>query len=152
MTIWIDGDACPNTIKDILFRAADKREIETILVANHFVRTPPSTFIQSIQVASGYDAADNEIVQRSHSGDLVITSDIPLAAELLEKNVEALSPRGEIYDQESIRQRLNMRDFNETLRASGVNTPGPAAMSQTDKQQFANQLDRYITRQKARQK
>lgn len=148
MKIWIDGDACPGPIKEILFRAADKREVETIIVANHVVRTPPSAFIRSLQVPSGYDAADNEIVRLLEAGDLVITGDIPMAAEVLEKGAAALSPRGTLHTEENIRQRLNMRDFNETMRASGINSRGPAALNQTDKQTFANQLDRFITRAK----
>ncbi len=148
MKIWIDGDACPVVIKEILFRAADKREVETILVANQYVRTPPSKFIRSMQVASGFDAAENEIVELLHAGDLVITSDIPLAADVLAKDGHALSPRGSMHTEENIRQRLTMRDFNETLRASGINSGGPAALNQTDRQEFANQLDRFITKSK----
>lgn len=148
MKIWIDGDACPVVIKEILFRAADKREVETILVANHHVRTPPSKFIRSMQVASGFDAADNEIVRLLEQGDLVITSDIPLAAEVMDKGGLALSPRGSLHTAENIRQRLNMRDFNETLRASGINSGGPPPINQTNKQDFANHLDRIITRAK----
>ncbi|MFK7731115.1 MAG: YaiI/YqxD family protein [Pseudomonadales bacterium] len=146
MKVWIDGDACPVVIKEILFRAADKREVETVIVANHHVRTPASKFIRSMQVASGFDAADNEIVRLLEAGDLVITSDIPLAAEVMEKGGLALSPRGSLHTEENIRQRLNMRDFNETLRASGINSGGPPPINQTNKQDFANHLDRIITR------
>lgn len=148
MKIWIDGDACPVVIKEILFRAADKREVETVLVANQYVRTPPSNFIRSLQVATGFDAADNEIVELLNAGDLVITSDIPLAADVLGKGGHALSPRGSLHTKENIRQRLTMRDFNETLRASGINSRGPATLNQTDRQEFANQLDRFITKSK----
>ena len=146
--LWIDGDACPVVIKEILFRAADKREVETILVANQYVRTPPSKYIRSMQVATGFDAADDEIVELLEAGDLVITSDIPLAADVLAKGGHALSPRGSMHTKENIKQRLNMRDFNESLRASGINSRGPEAMNQSDRQQFANQLDRFITKSK----
>jgi len=146
--LWIDGDACPVVIKEILFRAADKREVETILVANQYVRTPPSKYIRSMQVATGFDAADDEIVELLEAGDLVITSDIPLAADVLAKGGHALSPRGSMHTKENIKQRLNMRDFNESLRASGINSRGPEAMTQSDRQQFANQLDRFITKSK----
>ncbi len=146
MQLWVDADACPVTVRDILFRAAERREITLTLVANQPIRTPASRFIQSVQVAAGFDVADNEIVRRCAPGDLVITSDIPLAAEVLEKGAHALSPRGERYSPETIRDRLNMRDFMETLRASGVQTGGPPAMSKSDLQAFANGLDRFLTR------
>ncbi len=145
MQLWVDADACPVAVRDILFRAAERREITLTLVANQPIRTPASRFIQSVQVAAGYDVADNEIVRRCAPGDLVITSDIPLAAEILEKGAHALSPRGERYSPETIRDRLNMRDFMETLRASGVQTGGPPAMSKSDRQAFANSLDRFLT-------
>lgn len=145
MQLWVDADACPVAVRDILFRAAERREITLTLVANQSIRTPASRFIQSVQVAAGFDVADNEIVRRCAPGDLVITSDIPLAAEVLEKGAHALSPRGERYSPETIRDRLNMRDFMETLRASGVQTGGPPAMSRSDRQAFANSLDRFLT-------
>lgn len=145
MQLWVDADACPVAVRDILFRAAERREITLTLVANQPIRTPASRFIQSVQVAAGFDVADNEIVRRCAPGDLVITSDIPLAAEVLEKGAHALSPRGERYSPETIRDRLNMRDFMETLRASGVQTGGPPAMSGSDRQAFANSLDRFLT-------
>jgi len=148
MPIWVDADACPGVIKDILFRAAERTQIETTLVANQYIATPPSKVISMVQVGSGFDVADNEIVKRVVAGDLVITSDIPLAAEVVERGAQALSPRGEAYTIETIRQRLNMRDFMETLRNSGVQTGGPAAMNHTDRQNFANKLDCWIAKQK----
>ena len=146
MTIWVDADACPNVIKDILFRAAERAKVRTVLVANQYIRVPTSAFIASVQVASGFDVADNEIVKRAQPGDLVITADIPLAAESIEKGAVALNPRGELYTQENVRARLNMRDFLDTLRASGVQSGGPAPLTQTERQAFANQLDRYLAR------
>ena len=148
MKIWVDADACPVVIKDILFRAVQRTGVEVTLVANQFVQTPASRFIKFIQVAQGFDVADNEIVKRLNAGDLVITSDIPLAAEVIEKAGHALNPRGELYTVENIRSRLNMRDFMDTLRASGVNTGGPPALSKSDRQSFANQLDKFLARHK----
>ena len=146
MQVWVDADACPVAVREILFRAAERREIPLTLVANQPIRTPASRFINAVQVASGFDVADNEIVRRCAPGDRVITSDIPLAAEVLEKGAHALNPRGERYSPETIRDRLNMRDFMETLRASGIQTGGPPAMSKGDRQAFANSLDRFLTR------
>jgi len=146
MQIWVDADACPKVIREILFRAAERVKMPVTFVANQHIPTPPSTVIKSIQVPSGFDVADNEIVQRVEKGDLVITQDIPLASEVIDKGAEALHPRGEMYSKETIRQRLNMRDFMDTLRSSGVHTGGPNAMGQQEKQQFANQLDRWLTR------
>ena len=145
MHILVDADACPNLIKEILFRAAQRTGVQTLLLANHAVRVPPSPNIRFMQVASGFDVADNEIVRRCEAGDLVITSDVPLAAEVIEKGAFALTPRGEMLTRENVRSRLNIRDFMDTMRASGVQTGGPAAISQQDKQNFANQLDRFIT-------
>ncbi|WP_373017857.1 YaiI/YqxD family protein [Thiomicrorhabdus sp.] len=152
MKIWVDADACPVVIKEILFRAAERSQITTTLVANHSLRIPPSRFIHFLQVTHGFDVADNVIVQRLDAGDLVITGDIPLAAEVIEKGGIALNPRGELYTPSNIRARLNMRDFMESLRSSGVDTGGPSSMSQSDRQAFANQLDRLLTKhaQKAR--
>jgi uncharacterized protein len=144
--IWVDADACPNIIKEILFRAATRTSIKLTLVANNFIKTPKSASIQFIQVPGGFDVADNEIVRRSQPGDLVITSDIPLAAELIDKNVQALSPRGELFTADNIRPRLNIRDFMDTMRSSGVQTGGPPPIGQTEKQNFANALDRIMTR------
>ncbi|KXF80811.1 YaiI/YqxD family protein [Enterovibrio coralii] len=149
-TIWVDADACPTVIKEVLYRAADRTETPLVLVANQGLRTPPSRFIRSIQVEKGFDIADNEIVRRVNAGDLVITADIPLASEVIEKSAVALNPRGELYTPENIRQRLNMRDFMDTLRSSGIQTGGPAAISQQDRQMFANELDKFLQRSKAR--
>ncbi len=146
MKIWCDADACPVVIKDILFKAANRTKTELTLVANQHVSTPPSKFIRFIRVSSGFDVADNEIVKRLDSGDLVITSDIPLAAEAIEKGAIALSPRGELYTLENIRSRLNIRDFMESLRSSGVQTGGPPPLNQTDRQTFANHLDRFLAK------
>lgn len=145
MKIWVDADACPVVIKDILFKAAQRSLIDMIFVANQPIRTPPSRHISSLQVKQGFDVADDEIVNRLQKGDLVITSDIPLAAEVIEKGGQALSPRGELHTTENIRSRLNMRDFLDTMRASGANTGGPPPLSQSDRQNFANHLDRIIT-------
>jgi uncharacterized protein YaiI (UPF0178 family) len=144
--IWVDADACPNVIKEILFRAADRVAIEVILVANQNIAVPRSKYIRSMQVASGIDVADNHIVQQSSAGDLVITADIPLAAEVIEKGCLALNPRGAMYTEANIRQRLQMRDFMDTLRGSGIDTGGPPAFSQSDRKAFANQLDRWLAR------
>lgn len=144
MRIWVDADACPATVREILFRAAQRSGTETILVANQPVKTPPSRLIRSIQVAAGFDVADNEIVRRVEAGDLVITSDIPLAAEVIDKGAHALSVRGERFSPENIRDRLNMRDFMDTLRGSGVHTGGPPALDQRDRKAFADQLDRWL--------
>ncbi|GMQ83852.1 MAG: YaiI/YqxD family protein [Gammaproteobacteria bacterium] len=146
MKIWVDADACPVVIKDILFRAAERTGVEVTLVANQAIRIPPSRNIKFLQVASGFDVADNEIVKRLGAGDLVITSDIPLAADAIEKGGHVLSPRGELYTVDNIRARLNMRDFMDTLRASGINTGGPPALSQSDRKSFANELDKLLTR------
>jgi len=146
MKIWVDADACPVVIKEILFRAADRTGLELTLIANHALKVPPAANIRAIQVSGGFDVADHEIVRRCEAGDLVITSDIPLAAELLDKGAMALTPRGEQFTAENIRARLNIRDFMETMRASGVQSGGPAAMSQSDRQAFANQLDRLISK------
>ena len=145
MKIWVDADACPVVIKEILFKAADRTKIVITLVANHHIRVPPSPFIKFIQVPSGFDIADDEIVKLVEKGDLVITSDIPLADEVIAKSGLALSPRGELFTKENIKSRLNIRDFMDTMRASGVHTGGPPALNQTDRQNFANHLDRIIT-------
>jgi uncharacterized protein YaiI (UPF0178 family) len=144
MKIWVDADACPTVIKDILFRAAERTGVQLTLVANQPLRTPPSRYIRAIQVPRGFDIADNEIVKRLDAGDLVVTADIPLAAEAIEKGALVLSPRGELYTADNIRERLNMRDFMDTMRASGIDTGGPAAMSQSDRKAFAGHLDRLL--------
>lgn len=146
MKIWVDADACPVVIKEILFKAAVRTQIVTTFVVNQFIKTPPSPFLKNIQVPSGFDVADDEIVKKVELGDLVITGDIPLAAEVIEKGGHALNPRGEMYTTDSIKQRLNMRDFMDTMRASGVHTGGQAPLSQTDRQNFANNLDRLLTK------
>lgn len=146
MNIWVDADACPVVIKEILFRAAERKQVTTTLVANQFLRVPKSQYIHFLQVQSGFDVADNEIVRRVSAGDLVITSDIPLAAEAIEKGALALSPRGELHTAENIGPRLNMRDFLDTMRSSGVDTGGPPALSQSDRQAFANHLDRILAK------
>lgn len=147
MKIWVDADACPGVIKDILFRAAERTGHEMTLVANQPMRVPRAANITMIQVGAGFDVADNEIVKRLTAGDLVITSDIPLASEVIAKGGHALSPRGEMHTEENIGARLNMRDFLDTLRASGINTGGPPALHQRDRQAFANQLDRFLAKQ-----
>ncbi len=143
--IWVDADACPKVIKEILFRVAERVQVKVILVANQPMATPPSKFVSSIQVGQGFDVADNEIVKRAQPGDLVISADIPLAADAIEKGAQVLDPRGEMYTAENIKQRLSMRNFMDELRGSGVDTGGPASMSAGDRQQFANQLDRLLT-------
>ncbi|MGR5147351.1 YaiI/YqxD family protein [Photobacterium alginatilyticum] len=146
MKIWVDADACPNVIKEILFRVANRVGVAVTLVANHHVRVPPSPHIKSIQVESGFDVADNYIVQQVEAGDLVITADIPLADELITKGAHALNPRGEMYTKDTIKQRLQMRDFMETMRSSGIQTGGPAPLSQSDRQNFANKLDSFVAK------
>jgi uncharacterized protein YaiI (UPF0178 family) len=146
MKIWVDADACPVVIKDILYKAAERTEVQITLIANQKVQIPRSRFISFVQVASGFDVADNEIVKRLEAGDLVITGDIPLAADVIEKGGHALNPRGELYTVENIRARLNIRDFLDTLRGSGINTGGPPALSQTDRKAFADHLDKLLTR------
>lgn len=146
MHIWVDADATPAVIKDILFRAAERVKLPMTLVANKLLRVPPSAYIRALQVPGGFDVADNEIARRMEAGDLVITADIPLAAQAIEKGGHALNPRGEFYSRDNIRERLNMRDFMEELRGSGVPVSGPAAFSQADRQNFANQLDRFLAR------
>jgi uncharacterized protein YaiI (UPF0178 family) len=145
-TIWVDADACPRTVRDILYRAAERRRINVVLVANQPIDHPRSRFVQMLQVPRGFDIADNEIVSRVEPGDLVVTADIPLAADVIERKAEAVNPRGEPYSSDTIRQRLNMRDFMDTMRASGVQTGGPPALSAADRQAFANVLDRYLAR------
>lgn len=146
MHIWVDADACPRTVKDILFRAAVRTATPLTLIANQTLQVPPSPHIRSVQVPKGFDVADNEIVRRLAAGDLVITGDIPLAAEVIAKGGHALSPRGERYTKENIGALLNMRDFMDTLRASGVETGGPPALSAADQRAFAAQLDRFLAR------
>jgi len=148
MRIWVDADACPGVIKDILFRAAERSQVMTTFVANKVLYVPPSAYLRALQVAKGFDVADNEIVAMLEAGDLVITADIPLAAQVIEKQAHALNPRGEFYSAENIRERLAMRDFMESLRASGVETQGPNAMQASDRHAFARQLDQFLARKR----
>jgi hypothetical protein len=144
MNIWVDADACPAVVKDILYRAAERAQVTLTLVANQPLRTPRSSFIRTLQVPRGFDVADSEIARRVEPGDLVVTADIPLAAQVIERGGNALDPRGELYSPDTIRERLTMRDFMDELRASGVQTGGPAPLAQGDRQRFANQLDRLL--------
>ncbi|AUA55052.1 Uncharacterized BCR, YaiI/YqxD family COG1671 [Achromobacter spanius] len=146
MHIWVDADACPVVIKDILFRAAQRWQVPLTLVANQALFTPPSPLIRAVQVPRGFDVADAHIVERAEPGDLVITADIPLAAEVLAKGAMALNPRGERYSPETIRERLTVRDMMEELRAAGIDTGGPPSFSQADRKAFANQLDTLLAR------
>lgn len=146
MEIWVDADACPVAVKEILFRAANRTETQLILVANQGIRIPKSPWIRAVQVEAGFDVADAEIVKRCQPGDLVITSDIPLAAQILDKDGYALSPRGDMFSANDIQARLTTRDFLDTMRASGVVTGGPPPLSQNDKKQFAGQLDALLAR------
>lgn len=146
MQIWVDADACPNVIKEILFRAANRTQTTIILVANQPMRTPPSLYIKTVQVSFGFDVADNHIVKSMNAGDLVITADIPLADAAIEKGGTALNPRGELYSLTNIKQRLSIRNFSEGLRSSGVITGGPAPLSKREIQAFANCLDQYLTK------
>ena len=146
MKIWVDADACPVVIKEILFKAAERTKVQLTLVANQPIRFPPSQYINMLQVSSGFDVADNEIVKLVNVGDLVITGDIPLAAEVIEKGGLALNPRGEMYTESDIKAKLNMRDFMDTMRASGERTGGQAPLNQNDRQAFANHLDRLLAK------
>jgi len=145
--IWVDADACPVPIKETLFKAAERTGLKVTLIANHPMRVPPGDHIHFIQVPQGFDVADHRLVQEVVPGDLVVTQDIPLAAELVELGAEVVSPRGEVYSPETIKARLTMRDFMETLRASGVQSEGPAPLSNKDRQKFAAVLDRYCQQQ-----
>jgi uncharacterized protein YaiI (UPF0178 family) len=149
MHIWVDADACPVVIKEILYRVAERTKLPLTLVANQWLKTPPYPSIRAIQVPKGFDVADNYIVDQAVAGDLVITADIPLAAGAIEKGALALNPRGELYTRENIKQTLDMRNFMETLRNSGVETGGPPAFNQADRQNFANQLDRLLAKRPA---
>jgi uncharacterized protein YaiI (UPF0178 family) len=146
--IWVDADACPAAIKEVLFRAAEREHVPVTLVANQWLRTPPSRYVRAIQVPGGFDVADNEIVERVAADDLVVTQDIPLAAAVIAKGALAMHPRGELYTADTIAQRLGMRNFMDELRGAGVDTGGPAAFHARDKQAFANQLDRWLTRRR----
>lgn len=146
MKIWVDADACPAAIKEILYRAANRAEISLTLVANQMLRVPPSPWIRALQVPAGFDVADRHIAEAAESGDLVITADVPLAAQVIAKGALVIEPRGEMLDRGNIQERLTMRNFMEGLRSSGVQTGGPAALSAADRQAFANQLDRLLAR------
>lgn len=143
--ILVDADACPVVIKEILFRAAQREHVSLVLVANKWLRTPPSPYIRTIQVGKGFDVADDRIVEMAQPGDLVITADIPLAAQIVAKGAHALNPRGELYDKENIGELLNMRDFMEQMRSSGIETGGPSAYTLADRQAFANRLDHFLS-------
>lgn len=144
MRIWVDADACPAVVKDILYRAAQRWQRPLKLVANQMLRTPPSALISAVQVPRGFDVADDYIVLHAVAGDLVITGDIPLAAQLVENDIYVLSPRGELFSADNIRERLSVRDMLEELRNAGIDTGGPAAFSQSDRRDFANALDRLM--------
>ncbi|BBN59762.1 YaiI/YqxD family protein [Hydrogenovibrio marinus] len=148
--VWVDADACPVVIKEILFKAANRTQTQVTLVANHAMRIPASKWVDFRQVTQGFDVADNWIVKECQKGDLVVTQDIPLASEVIAKGALALNPRGELYTESNIRARLNMRDFMETLRSSGIQTGGPDAFNQKDRQAFANQLDKWLAKNKAK--
>ena len=149
MHIWVDADACPLVIKEILYRAAERAQVQMTLVANKLLGVPRSQWIRSIQVARGFDVADNEIAKRLAPGDLVITADIPLAADVVARGGHAINPRGELYTTENIRERLAARDFMEKLRETGVQTDGPAPLDNADRKRFADQLDRFLAKIKS---
>lgn len=146
--IWVDADACPNPVKEMLFRAAERKSVHIILVANQMIKIPISPFIKMIRVSSGFDEADNYIVEQLHQGDLVITADIPLASDAIDKGALAINPRGNVYTPENIKQTVTMRDFMEEMRSSGVHTQGPNTFSQTDKHAFAQSLDKWLVKQR----
>ncbi|WP_434925937.1 YaiI/YqxD family protein [Shewanella sp. HL-SH4] len=146
--IWVDADACPNPVKEMLFRAAERKSINIVLVANQMIKIPISPFIKMIRVSSGFDEADNYIVEQLNQGDLVITADIPLASDAIEKGALAINPRGNVYTTENIKQTVTMRDFMEEMRSSGVHTQGPNTFSQTDKHAFAQSLDKWLVKQR----
>jgi uncharacterized protein YaiI (UPF0178 family) len=147
--IWVDADACPQVIKEILFRAADRAQVLTTLVANTSLRTPPSDFIRTVRVAPGFDVADYQIAQQVQPGDLVITADIPLAAEVIARGAHALDPRGELYSEDNVRERLAIRNLMQELRSTGALIAGPAPLGQRERQLFANHLDRFLTRHRS---
>ena len=149
MHIWVDADACPVPIKEILFRAAERQEISLTLVANRLLAVPRSSWIRALQVSRGFDVADNEIARRLEAGDLVVTADIPLAADVIGRGGHALNPRGEFYSRDNIAERLASRDFMEKLRETGVQTGGPAPLDKTDRKRFADQLDAFLARRKS---
>ncbi|ARN74638.1 YaiI/YqxD family protein [Oceanicoccus sagamiensis] len=148
MHIWVDADACPNVIKEILFRAANRVKIPVTLVANQYIKTPPSPYIKSIQVAAGFDVADNYIAQEVKPGDIVITADIPLAADIVAKQAYGINPRGTLYTEQNIKQTLTMRNFMEEMRSTGQASGGPPPLDAKDKQAFANTLDKLLAKQR----
>src|SRR5690554_7465664 len=148
--VWVDADACPGPVRDILFRAAERARVPVTLVANQWLHTPGSRYIRAIQVQGGYDAADDAIAERAGAGDLVVTQDIPLAARVLDKGAEAVNPRGERFTPDNIAQRLSVRNFMAELRGAGVQTGGPASFGARDRQAFANQLDAWLARRQVR--
>ncbi|MBO9716403.1 MAG: YaiI/YqxD family protein [Pseudoxanthomonas sp.] len=148
LQVWVDADACPAVVRDILFRAAERAKVQITLVANQWLRTPPSRYIRALQVQGGYDVADDAIAERAGRGDLVVTQDIPLAARVLERGAEAVNPRGERFTADNIAQRLSMRNFMDELRGAGVQTGGPAAFHARDRQAFANALDGWLARRR----
>ncbi|MCP3907618.1 MAG: YaiI/YqxD family protein [Oceanicoccus sp.] len=148
MHIWVDADACPNVIKEILFRAANRVQIPVTLVANQYIKTPPSPYIKSVQVAAGFDVADNHIAQETQAGDIVITADIPLAADIVAKGAYGINPRGTLYTEQNIKQTLTMRNFMEEMRSTGQASGGPPPLDSKDKQAFANTLDKLLAKAK----
>ena len=146
MAIWVDADACPRVIREILYRAAERCQVALTLVANQTIEIPRSRHVRMLTVSAGFDVADNEIARRVEAGDLVVTSDIPLAADAIARHAEVVSPRGERFTPDNIRERLTMRDFMDTLRSSGLTSGGPPPLSPTDRQAFANALDSYLAR------
>lgn len=150
MKIWVDADACPGAIKDILYRAADRAQVQLTLIANQMLRVPPSPWIRALQVPSGFDVADRRIAQEAEAGDLVITADVPLAAQVVAKGAHVLDPRGELFDASNIQERLTLRNFMDGLRSSGVETGGPAALSARDRKAFADRLDALLANLKRR--
>lgn len=145
MNIWVDADACPVVIRDIIIKAANRTEITTTFLANHFLKLAPSKFVTFKQVSTGFDEADNEIVRLCEAADIVITSDIPLASDVIEKGAHVITARGDRYTKENIKAKLNMRDFMETMRSSGVQSGGQAPLSQSDRMAFSNELDKLLT-------
>ena len=146
--IWVDADACPNLIKNVIFRLADNRQVDVVLVSNHYVKTPNSRFVSAKQVGKGFDEADNEIIALMSGGDLVVTGDLPLANDVIQKRGFAINPRGTVYDEENIKSHLSRRDLMEDLRDSGVVSGGPSALNKKNVQEFANAIDRLVTKLK----
>ena len=144
--IWVDADACPNLIKNVIFRLADNRQVDVVLVSNHYVKTPNSRFVSAKQVGKGFDEADNEIIALMSGGDLVVTGDLPLANDVIQKRGFAINPRGTVYDEENIKSHLSRRDLMEDLRDSGVVSGGPSALNKKNVQEFANAIDRLVTK------